>query len=147
MNTFNNYLINNIPPKEISLVLLPEPNYSVKGKEKKDAYNNVIVVYDICMTYIISHDVTDVLIQLKKYIDSRNEPSILCCLNKHSITNQPLSISVTYSSSTRNENNIYNFNYIMHDAIKLINEKIDTFNKTTIPRYITSYNKLLNLND
>lgn len=147
MNTFNNYLINNIPPKEISLVLLPEPNYSVKGRTQKDTCNIDVVVYDICITYTISHDVTDVLIQLKTYIDSRKEPSILCCLNKDSITKQPLSISVTYSSSTRNENNIYNFNYIMHDSIKLINEKIDTFNKTTISRYITKYNNLLNLND
>lgn len=147
MTTFNNYLINNIPPKEISYVLLPEPNYSVKGREQKDTFNIDVVVYDICMTYTISHDVTDVLIQLKQYIDSRKERSILCCLNKDSITKQPLSISVTYSSSTRNENSICNFNYIMHDSIKLINEKIDAFNKTTIPEYITAYNNLLNLND
>lgn len=147
MNTFNNYLINNIPPKEISHVLLPEPNYSVKGRKQNNGFNIDVVVYDICMTYTISHDVADVLIKLKDNIDSHNNKSILCRMNKDSITNQPLSISVTYSSSKRDENNIHKFNYIMHESINSINETINTFNKTTIPRYITAYNNLLNLND
>ena len=140
---FNNYLGMTIPPKEMPILEVSTPEYSVIPWLTADtAFKPSEVDYKIRVTLKVWYDSLDVLNDLRYRITQ--QPNYKASiLEMNSVTNIPTHLLVHFS--TTNKYDITAFLQYVNQHVLYLNEEINDFNTKILPTYIEKYETVLNM--